>query len=208
MFETLLAVFAQEAAAPSARVLRLRANGPSFCVGRERGGRDVPSVRAESARLIELKRMLRRTPLITIAEVQGDALGFGFGLAILCDFALVVQSATLAFPEMRMGLAPAAIMAYLGEFTLPRHAFPLVLFGDSIPPARARDIGLVSDVFADAAAMRAASEELTARILKLDPAATRKCKELFGTMLAGSFEANCRLAIDALTVGSLAILER
>jgi methylglutaconyl-CoA hydratase len=208
MFETLLALLGQEAASPSARVLRLRANGAAFCTGRERAGRDVRSVRAESARLIELKRLLRRTSLVTIAEVQGDALGFGFGLAILCDFPLVVERAVLAFPEMRAGLAPAAILAYLGEYALPRHAFPLVLFGEPIPPRRAREIGLISDVFADAGALRAAADELTARILRLDPVATRRCKELFGTMLAGSFDANCRLAIDTLTVGSLSLLER
>jgi hypothetical protein len=61
--------------------------------------------------------------LITIAEVQGDAFGFGFGLAILCDFTLVSSSAKLAFPEMRKGLPPAAIMAYLGRYALPKQVF-------------------------------------------------------------------------------------
>jgi hypothetical protein len=58
-----------------------------------------------------------------IAEVQGDAFGFGFDLAILCDFTLVSSSAKLAFPEMRKGLPPAAIMAYLGRYALPKQVF-------------------------------------------------------------------------------------
>ena len=51
------------------------------------------SIHGEVSRLIEFKRLLRASALITIAEVQGDAFGFGFGLAILCDLTLVSSSA-------------------------------------------------------------------------------------------------------------------
>src|SRR5580692_4393053 len=146
MFDAMLAELRAEALRPSARVLRIRARGKVFCTGRERAGRDVVSVRNESARLIELKKMLRASPLISVAEVQGDAFGFGFGLAIVCDFVLVAEHAELGFPEIRSSLAPAAIMTYLGEYTLPRFAFPLVLFGDPIAPQRAFEMGLISQV--------------------------------------------------------------
>src|ERR1700731_1103236 len=167
MFDAMLAVLRHEALTPSARVLRIRANGAVFCTGRERAGHDAVTIHAEVARLIELKRMLRASPLITVAEVQGDAHGFGFGLAILCDFTLVSSRAELAFPEMRKGLPPAAIMAYLGDYALPKAAFPLVLFGDAISPEQALQIGLISEVCApEALAARAAA--LSARLLRLD----------------------------------------
>src|SRR5215469_6182391 len=146
MFEAMLAELRSEAAEPRARVLRVRARGKVFCTGRERAGRDAESIRAEAARLIEFKHALRTSTLISVAEVQGDAFGFGFGLAIVCDFVLVAENAQLGFPEMRAGLPPAAIMAYLGEYTLPRFAFGLVLFGDPISPDRALQIGLISQV--------------------------------------------------------------
>jgi hypothetical protein len=38
--------------------------------------------------------------------------------------------------------------------------------------------------------------------------ATRKCKEFFQTAQQNTFEQNCLLATDALTVGSLAVMER
>jgi methylglutaconyl-CoA hydratase len=207
MFDAMLAELRAEALRPSARVLRIRARGKVFCTGRERAGRDVGSVRHESARLIELKKMLRASPLICVAEVQGDAFGFGFGLAIVCDFVLVAEQAKLGFPEMKNGLAPAAIMAYLGEYALPRFAFPLVLFGDAIEARRALEIGLISQV---CTAERLASEvdALVGRICGLDAVATRKCKEFFQTAQQNTFEQNCRLATDALTVGSLAVIER
>lgn len=205
MFDAMLAELRCEAANPVARVLRIRARGKVFCTGRERAGRDAESIRKEVARLIEFKHALRTSPLISVAEVQGDAFGFGFGLAIVCDFVLVAENASLAFPEMRSGLAPAAIMAYLGEYLPPRFAFPLVLFGDPISPARALQIGLISQICALEELVGEANA-LVARILRLDPAAARLSKEFFRSAQQHSFDENCQRAIEALTESSLALL--
>jgi methylglutaconyl-CoA hydratase len=207
MLDAMLAALRSEAAAPVARVLRIRARGKAFCTGRARGGRDAKSLRAEARRVIEFKRTLRTSPLISVAEVQGDALGFGFGLAIVCDFVLVAENASLAFPEMRSGLPPSAIMAYLGEYALPRAAFPLVLFGDPIGPHRALHIGLISHV-CPPEQLAGEADALVARILRLDQAAARRCKEFFLAAQQNSYDDNCRRAIGALTEGSLALLNR
>jgi methylglutaconyl-CoA hydratase len=207
MLDAMLNLLHFEATNPSARVLLIRANGNVFCTGRERAGRDVTSIRQESARILEFKRALRTTNLISIAAVQGDAMGFGFGLAIVCDFVVVAQHAALGFPEMRSGLAPAAIMSYLGDYTLPRFAFPLVLFGDPIDPQRALQIGLISQL-STADRLNDDVNSLVQRILALDPTAARKCKEFFNVAEQNSFEQNCRLATEVLTIGSLSVLAR
>ena len=207
MLDAMLNALRSEATNPSARVLVIRANGDVFCTGRERAGRDVASIRQESARILEFKRALRITNLISIAAVQGDAMGFGFGLAIICDFVMVAQHASLGFPEMRSGLAPAAIMSYLGDYALPRFVFPLVLFGDPIDPQRALQIGLISQVSA-AERLNDEVNSLVQRILALDPAAARKCKEFFNVAAQNSFEQNCRLATEVLTIGRLAVLAK
>ena len=163
-----------------------------------------PAIRAEIARLIELKRTLREAPAIVVAEVQGDALGFGFGLAICCDFAVVATHARLGFPEMLFRLPPMVIMSYLSEYALPRHAFPLVLLGEPISAERALQIGLVNDVV-PGEELRVRVDALVAKLLALDTAAVRNCKEFFRTTLHGSFESNARLALDGLTVASLAL---
>jgi enoyl-CoA hydratase/carnithine racemase len=206
MMDAMMAELRAEHAGPRARILRLKARGSAFCTGRERAGRDVDSLRREATRIIDYKRALRATNLISIAEVQGDAAGFGFGLAILCDFSLVAETAQLSFPEMKHGLPPAVIMAYLGDFALPRHAFPMVLFGDPISPRRAVEIGLVSQLCAPVELVREA-DALAARVQALKPEAARRCKEFFQITQQNNFDQNCRLAIDALTVGSLATLK-
>jgi methylglutaconyl-CoA hydratase len=203
MFDAMLSELQREASRPQARVLRIQARGEVFCTGRERAGQDVATIRHEAVRLIELKRSLRASPLISIAEVQGNAFGFGFGLAIVCDFALVADHAGLGFPEMRSGLAPSAVMAYLGEYALPRFAFPLVLFGDPISPQLALQAGLISQV-CPAGHLAGEADTLVDRILQLDPTATRRCKQFFQYAQQNAFDQNCRLAAEALTIDSLA----
>lgn len=207
MLEAMLAELAAETSKPLSRVLIIRARGDVFCTGRERAARTLVEVRREIARILKFKSALRSTSLISIAEVHGNAFGFGFGLAILCDFPLVAEHASLAFPEMRHGLAPAAIMAYLGEFALPRNAFPLVLFGDPISPRRACEIGLVSQVL-PSDRLSSEADALVARILQLDPAAVRQCKEFFFHAQQHFFAQNSRSAVPALIKGSLSLLAR
>jgi len=143
--------------------------------------------------------------LISIAEVQGNA--FGFGLVIVCDFELVAEQASPGFPEMRSGLAPVAILSYLGEYTFPRLAFPFVLLGEPIDPHRAQQIGLISQV-CPTDRLSAEADALVERILRLDPSAVRRCNSFFFNAQQDSFDQNCRLAVDALTKGSLALLAR
>jgi methylglutaconyl-CoA hydratase len=207
MFEAMLAELRPEASKPRARVLRIRARGNVFCTGRERAGGTPAAIRREAARILKFKAALRSSPLISIAEVQGNAFGFGFGLAILCDFPLVAEHVSLGFPEMRHGLAPTAIMAYLGEYALPRFAFPLVLLGEPLDPHRAQQIGLISQV-CPADRLLAEADALVERILRLDPSAVRQCKSFFLNAQQNFFAQNCRLAVDALTKGSLALLAR
>jgi enoyl-CoA hydratase/carnithine racemase len=143
--------------------------------------------------------------MISIAEVQGDAHGFGFGLAILCDFTLVASHATLAFPEMRKGLPPAAIMAYVGRYALPKALFPMVLLGDPLTPAAALQAGLITKVCEPAMLSRDA-DALTDRILALDAAGARQCKAFFQAAEESTIEQNFRNATDMLTVSSLRLM--
>jgi methylglutaconyl-CoA hydratase len=207
MFDAMVAALAAEAAEPRARVLRIRAEGEVFCLGRERAGRDEASIRAEVARLIELKHAVMTSPLISVAEVQGNAAGFGVGLAVVCDFTVVAETATLSFPEMRKGLPPAAIMAYLGRYALPKRIFPLVLLAPDFTATHARDVGLVTQVSAPAA-LRSDVDELIRRILALDGEAARQCKAYFQAAQDGALDDNFARATDLLTARTLRLQSR
>jgi methylglutaconyl-CoA hydratase len=98
-------------------------------------------------------------------------------------------------------------MSYLGEYTLPRFAFPLVLFGDPIDPQHALQIGLISQVI-PAERLSREVDGLVQRILDLDPAAARRCKEFFYAAQQNFFDQNCRLAMETLTVDSMTVLAK
>lgn len=202
MFDAMLGALRREAAEPRARVLRVRADGDVFCLGRERAGQSEAQIRAEVNRLVALKHEIMTSPLISVAEVAGDAAGFGVGLAVACDFTVVAATATLAFPEMRSGLPPAAIMAYLGRYALPKRIFPLVLLAPDFTAAHACEIGLITQV-APRESLTAEVDHLIGRILALDADAVRQCKAYFLAAQDGSLDDNFTQAIELLTARTL-----
>jgi enoyl-CoA hydratase len=76
-----------------------------------------------------------------LAQVQGNCLAGGTDLALHCDLVIAADDATIGFPPVRsMGVPPTNMWLYhLG----PQWTKRLVLTGDTITGAQARDIGLV-----------------------------------------------------------------
>jgi methylglutaconyl-CoA hydratase len=202
MFDAMLETLRAEQKAPKARVLRIRAEGEVFCLGRERAGKDEKSINAEIDRLIALKRAVMDSPLISVAEVQGNAAGFGVGLAVVCDFTYVAETAQLSFPEMRKGLPPAAIMAYLSRYALPKRLFPLVLFAQEFTAAKASELGLVTHL-STRASLKADVDAVIQRILAMDAEGARQCKAYFQAAQEGTLAQNFTDATGVLIAQTL-----
>jgi enoyl-CoA hydratase/carnithine racemase len=80
-----------------------------------------------------------------IAAVNGDAIGGGFLLAMMCDLVVAVSGARFAISEARIGRgAPWA--ASLSWLVPPRVAMELLMTGQPMTACRAMDVGLVNDV--------------------------------------------------------------
>ena len=103
------------------RIVILRAEGPSFSAGLDRSmlndAVDVESVRGllrrtdvAAARTIgEYQQgflFLRDPNFISIAAVQGHAVGAGFQLALACDIRIVADNAVFCMKEPALGLVP------------------------------------------------------------------------------------------------------
>ena len=96
----------------------------------------------------------------TIAAVNGFAVGAGCGLAVARDSRLASEKAKFGQPETGLGITPG----FGGTQRLPRivgasRAMELILTAKTISAARAREIGLVSEVYPP--------EELMDRALEL-----------------------------------------
>jgi len=149
---SLAAAFARHGAREATRVVVIRANGTAFCAGADlnamlalgRGPHDANVADAEA--LAALLLAVRRCPKPTVAAVQGPAFGGGVGLAAACDVAVGAEEALFRLPEVRLGIVPAIISPYVVEAIGLRQARRYCLSGETIPAARARELGLLHEV--------------------------------------------------------------
>lgn len=126
--------------------VRIRAHGEAFCLGRERRGQTEAEIRAEVREVVSLNRALRDCGAIVIAEVQGDAAGFGAGLVAGSDVAVASDGARFWFPEVHAGLAPAIVISWLGGLLPRKQVFRLTSTGERLSAPEALECGLVSEV--------------------------------------------------------------
>ncbi len=102
---------------------------------------------------------LTELPKPTIAAIGGFALGGGVEMTLTCDFRIAADNAKFGFPEINLGIFPAAG----GSQRLPRligmaKAKELMFTGDTIDAATALTIGLVNEVVPREALMERAMQ--------------------------------------------------
>jgi methylglutaconyl-CoA hydratase len=188
---------------PGTHVVRLRAHGEVFCLGRERAGNTPAELRAETTTLVALHRALRDTQLVTVAEVHGDAAGFGVGLIAACDVAVAVSAASLWFPEVGIDLAPALVLAWLPRIVGERQAFWLTATGEPISATRALELGLLTGVVSSRAAL---AKDVQARVDTLrtrNPRIHGEIKDMLRAFRSLDEDQALELSIDRLVVGAL-----
>ena len=112
-----------------------------------------------------------------IAAVNGPCIGYGLTAVTFCDFVLASTRASFAYPEVRIG-----IPTIVGAIRLPRklnwsHAMELLLLGETITAERAKEIGLVWEVYPHEELLQKANE-LAQRLCQSAPLASRATKEV------------------------------
>jgi len=133
----------------------------------------------EMARLFgEAFEALRDFPGVTIAAINGYAMGGGLECAMACDIRIAEREAQLGLPETGVGLLPCAggtqALAWLvGEGWAKR----MILCGERIDGVRAERIGLVEEFVEQGQALGAALR-LAAQVSRQSPTAVRYSKEL------------------------------
>jgi enoyl-CoA hydratase/carnithine racemase len=83
-------------------------------------------------------------PRVTLAEINGAALGGGFELALACDLRIAALGARMGLPELRLGLLPGAGGTQRMTWLAGRPAaLRLILGAEQIDGAEALRLGLV-----------------------------------------------------------------
>jgi enoyl-CoA hydratase/carnithine racemase len=108
---------------------------------------------------------LRRPDLVSVAAVQGHAVGAGFQLALACDLRVLADDAQLAMAETGLGLVPdLGGTAPLVETVGYSRALELCVTGRRVGAEEARALGLATLVV-PRAELEAATRDLVAALL-------------------------------------------
>lgn len=176
--------FEQVAGDAGIRILGVRGRGGSFCAGadvdwmRAQGQASLAENTEDALCLARMLKALHDLPQLSVALIEGPALGGGAGLAAACDVAVATADASFRFSEVRLGLTPATISPYVIEAIGPRMARALFATGEGFDAAYAAQIGLVQYAVADRAELESQFEALCTLGRAAAPGAVRDAKAL------------------------------
>jgi enoyl-CoA hydratase/carnithine racemase len=130
---------------------------------------------------------LRRPDLITIAAVQGHAIGAGFQLALACDLRVVSDDAGFTMAEVKLGLVPDLTgTKRLVELVGYARALEICVTGRRVPAAEAERIGL-ANLMVGRADLDGAVADLTAAVLAAPRDAVVEIKALIAGAAGRTF---------------------
>ncbi len=115
---------------------------------------------------------------VSIAAINGYAMGGGLECALACDLRIAEEQAQMALPEASVGLLPCAggtqLLAHLiGEGWAKR----MILCGERVSAQQALQLGLVEEVVPTGEVL-AAALRLADKIVKQSPDSLAACKSL------------------------------
>ena len=134
------------------RVVFLRGAGGTFSAGADLGWmRDAAEWsegdnRDDAMGLARMLKALHDVPALTVALVEGSAMGGGAGIVAACDMAVAVEGSRFAFSEVKLGLIPATIAPYVIEAIGARRARQLFLTANVFDADYAAHVGLIDMV--------------------------------------------------------------
>ncbi len=174
------------------RVVIIRGAGPSFCAGidlrmfspegvpgEERNPSAAEPGFAESIAGFQAGYTWLRDPaFVSLAAVQGHAIGAGFQLALSCDLRVLADDARLCMKEPALGLVPdlTGTKPLVDIVGLPR-AIELCLTARTVSAREAAELRL-AELVVPTADLDGAVSDLVAALLSTDAAAARATKAL------------------------------
>ncbi len=145
---------------------------------------------------VSVTRLIENLGKISIALINGFALGGGLELAESCMMRIAVSTAKLGHPEVRIG----AVAGWGGTTRLPRligkaRAVELLLTGKMIDASEALELGLVNRVV-EPAHLQMEGEKLLQEVLQNAPIATNLTWDAVHRGLDMSIDESAQLGAD------------
>ncbi|MEM6410334.1 MAG: enoyl-CoA hydratase-related protein [Pseudomonadota bacterium] len=166
------------------RLVILRGAGKSFSAGADldwmKAAADYTREENEedAIALAAMLRKLYELPQLTLALVQGAAMGGGAGLVAACDVAIAMEGTKFRFSEVRLGLTPATISPFVIEAIGASWARALFATGEMFDAVYAEKIGLVHYTAASIDELTGLEEHIAGLVFAAAPGAIDDAKAL------------------------------
>jgi enoyl-CoA hydratase/carnithine racemase len=181
--------------------------GPGFCSGHDlrelRAAPDRAAIEAIFALCSRLMLRIVRLRQPVIARVHGIATAAGCQLVASCDLAVAAETARVATPGVNIGLFCSTPMVALSRAVPRKAAMEMLLTGEMVEAARARELGLVNRVVPEAE-LEAAALALAGQIAAKSPLVLAIGKEAFYRQAEMDLAAAYRYAAEVMTTNMLA----
>ena len=99
-----------------------------------------------SERFVTLFRLIGELGKPTVCAARGQVLAGALGIALACDLIIASEDATFGTPEINVGVFPFMIMALIYRNVPRKKVNELLLLGERIDAAQARECGIVNRV--------------------------------------------------------------
>jgi len=191
----------------SVRVVVLAGSGPAFCAGHDlKQMRATPSKAYYQKLFAQCSKMMMtvtRIPQPVIARVHGIATAAGCQLVAQCDLAVASDNAKFAVSGINVGLFCSTPSVPLGRNVLRKQAMEMLLTGDFIDAATAKDYGLVNRVV-PAERLDQSVRDLADRIIAKSAVAVSTGKRMFYKQVELGLEAAYDFAAETMACNMMA----
>ncbi|HYM48406.1 MAG TPA: enoyl-CoA hydratase [Burkholderiaceae bacterium] len=181
----------------SVRVVVIGAQGRAFCPGHDlkqmKANPSIEYYQSLFAQCSKLMMTIQRLHCPVIARVHGIATAAGCQLVAMCDLAVASADARFAVSGINVGLFCSTPGVALSRNVARKAAFEMLVTGDFIDAATARERGLVNRVV-PADQLDAEIEKVIASILSKPGSAVAMGKDLFYRQLETGIEAAYQMA--------------
>ncbi len=156
MIQKLTETFQALSARNDLRAIVLSGEGKAFCAGADlnwmKSMVDYTMAQnlQDSEKLFQMFEAIWNCPVPVIGVVHGAAFGGALGLIAVCDHVIAEEKTQMCFSEVKLGLAPAVISAFILQKCAPGPVSHLMISGKVFGPQEVLGAGLVHEIVPEA----------------------------------------------------------
>ena len=199
-----VAIFAELDQDPEIRVVIMAGKGSDFCAGidltemvpqlaelmdKNQGGGTKWKLLPKIKQLQDGISAIEKCRKPVIAAIHGHCIGAGLDMATACDIRICAEGALFCLKEAAVGfVADVGVLQRLPLIVGQGHSRELAFTARSIGATRAKEIQLVSEVYADLPTLLEKAEELAYEIAGNSPLAVQASKDVLNYGIGKSID--------------------